>query len=1182
MRYRYPGVSLLFVITSIFAFAQDFSNKGKEFWLSYSYHVGMGGGGSPTMTLYLTSDVTTNYNVEIFGVTVIQNGSITAGQVVSVDIPNSYFIHSEGLFTNRAIRVTGEKPLVVYSYITRSSASGATLCLPTNVLGREYYSVNFTQASNELNSNSYFNIIAVEDNTTVEITPSANTRNGWVANQTYTVNLNKGDIYQVLGLTPDASGVDLTGSKIKSVASGAGGCKKIAVFSGSGKIKIPATGCSSNSSDNLYQQLYPTGTWGKKYLTVPGKNNPFNYYRVIKADPSANVYVNGILVPASSFVNNQYYQFFNNTPNLIESDKPVSVAQYFTTQNCDGNSDNPNDPDMIMLNPVEQNIDKVTLVNSNLYAAVTPRYSHQHHIHVIMRNGGTGTSSFRLDGSPVPASSWTTHPADPAYSYLYLANVTQGYHKLASDSGFNALAYGYANAESYGYSAGANVKDLYQFVSIQNQYGSVNYPATCNKSPFYFAMTFPYQPTQIKWQFNGLFADVTINAPVFDSTWIVNGKQLYRYKLTSPYTITAAGIYPVKVLAQNPTTDGCSGEQEINYELQVYERPSASFNFTSSGCTPDSVRFLDNAATGTRPAVRWSWDFDDGTVSQLKNPAHLFTAAGNFDVKFAVITDIGCVSDTAVKTVLMNFAPAADFAISPLACVSKDVVFTNGSSANSGTITKWTWDLGEGNIQVKNSGAPFTYSYTTAKTYTVTLKVETDKGCVSAPLSKSLVVHELPVAGFKMPDNCLTDPFSQFTDTSSIADGTGTGFSYTWNFGDVNATAANPNTSTLKNPKHKYSQAGPYDVSLTVRSNNGCTTSLTQPFFVNGAQPKSLFTINGGTEHCSNTIVSITNNSTVDVGKVVRLEVQWDYLNNPADMETFIYPSAGTVYDHNYPEFFSPATKNYMIRVVAYSGDNCSQVSSQSVVVKATPQIRFEAIPPVCADAALFQIEQATVINGLSGLGVFTGKGVSASGSFDPQTAGAGQHTIGYTYTGTNGCVNDREQTLEVFPLPVISAGPDRFVLEGGSTVLLGSGSGTGLAYVWAPAQSLSNPSVVQPLSSPVNDIRYTLKGTSQDGCSASDEVLVKVLKTPQIPNTFSPNGDGIHDKWEVKYLESYPGATVEIYNRYGQLLFQSSGYTRPWDGMYKGSPLPAGTYYYIINPKNGRKQMAGFVDIIR
>src|SRR5215212_9213707 len=197
---RFCIVLTLGILTSFLAASQDFSNKGKEFWLAYSYHVGMvNAGGVPQMTLYLTSDVTTIYKVEIYGGAVISTGTITAGQVVNVNIPNTYFIDDEGLFTNKAIRVTGDKPLVVYSYITRSAASAATLCLPTNVLGKEYYSVNFTQVSNEANSNSFFTIVAVEDNTTVEIIPTANTKNGWLPNVSKTVNLNKGEIYQVLG-----------------------------------------------------------------------------------------------------------------------------------------------------------------------------------------------------------------------------------------------------------------------------------------------------------------------------------------------------------------------------------------------------------------------------------------------------------------------------------------------------------------------------------------------------------------------------------------------------------------------------------------------------------------------------------------------------------------------------------------------------------------------------------------------------------------------------------------------------------------------------------------------------------------------------------------------------------------------------------------------------------------------
>ncbi|HEV8272558.1 MAG TPA: PKD domain-containing protein [Chitinophagaceae bacterium] len=1417
-------------------FSQDFSNKGKEFWIAYSYHVGMSGGGNPTMTLYITSDVNTTYSVEIYGGVTLQSGTITAGQVVTAIVPISCFINNEGLFTGRTIRVLTDKNSVVYAYITRSAVSGATVCLPTPVLGKEYYSTNFTQISNELNSNSYFTIIAVEDNTAVEITPASNTKNGWIGGNTYTVNLNKGQIYQVMGTVNGTNGSDLTGSLIKSVASGTGGCKRIAVFSGSGKISI-GCGASAGTSDNLYQQLYPTGSWGLKYLTIPSYNRPTNFFRIIRKTVTTNVFLNGTLIPGASFTNN-YYQFSNSTPNVITASEPISVAQYFTTQGCSGNAA-PYDPDMIMLNPVEQNINNVTLVSSNLAAPT----NQQHHLHVIMRNGGTGISSFKLDGNPVSPASWVTHPGDPTYSYLYLPNVSQGYHKLTCDSGFNALAYGYADAESYGYSAGANVKDLYQFVSIINQYATVNFPATCKNTPFYFRIVLPYQPTQIQWVFGSALnalgiSDITVNSPASDSSWVVNGRTLYRFSLPSQYNISAIGTYPIKVVANNPTPDGCSGVQEIDYDLQVFNPPAAGFYFNTNGCVTSPVNFFDTSNTGGRPIIQWRWNFGDAGTSSIQNPSHAYAAPGSYFATLSVITDIGCISDiatkniiltqlpvanfstnlpscagkaitfsdlstvsagstitkwywdfgdgspaviatnnapqihtysspgsynatlkvetntgcqsfvftkpmmiysnpvanfnlpnvclpagtanftststvaggtitnylwnfgnsqtattqsatttysssgpfnvslmvtsnngctdtktsvlntvfaqplaafdapaevclgvpvnftdqstaanstvtqwlwnfgdattstsqnpvknyttagtymvtltvtsaigcistTAIRTVIVNALPTANFNVSAPACVTRNITFTDASSPNSGNLVKWTWNFGDGNNATLNNPSPFIHNYANPGNYNVTLQVETNKGCVSTVTTKPVTINILPDAGFIAPEVCLTDPSAPFIDTSKIS--TGNIAAWQWNFGDPNANAGNPNTSTVQNPTHRYTVVGNFTATLIATSNNGCTDTISQTFTVNGSIPLANFTVQNANALCSNKIVTITDASTVDFGSVIKTEIYWDWTNDPTIKTTDDVPSPGKLYNHTYPEFGSPATKTVTIRMISYSGITCLNVLTKTITLLATPSLRFDPISEVCSNAGSFQITQASITNGLPGAGVFSGPGVSPSGLFNPNTATAGIHTIRYTFTGANNCSNYIEQTIAVNPTPNANAGPDKVVLEGGVVQLTPAmNAGFPVTYTWTPPTGLNNPNAPDPLASPTDDITYTLKVTSDKGCNTSDQVLVKVLKKPEIPNIFSPNGDGIHDRWVISFLETYPGCTVEVYNRYGQLIYRSIGYTNPWDGTVNGKPVPVGTYYYIVDPKNGRQKQAGYVDIVR
>ena len=114
------------------------------------------------------------------------------------------------------------------------------------------------------------------------------------------------------------------------------------------------------------------------------------------------------------------------------------------------------------------------------------------------------------------------------------------------------------------------------------------------------------------------------------------------------------------------------------------------------------------------------------------------------------------------------------------------------------------------------------------------------------------------------------------------------------------------------------------------------------------------------------------------------------------------------------------------------------------------------------------------------------------------------------------------------------------------------------------------------------DDIEYTLNIIYADGCKNEDVIFIKVVKDFIVPNTFSPNGDGINDLWKIENLIYYPNHRLEIFNRNGQKLFESTNYNGEWDGTLKGKSLPSGTYYYIIDLDGARAPKKGYVTIIR
>jgi gliding motility-associated-like protein len=142
---------------------------------------------------------------------------------------------------------------------------------------------------------------------------------------------------------------------------------------------------------------------------------------------------------------------------------------------------------------------------------------------------------------------------------------------------------------------------------------------------------------------------------------------------------------------------------------------------------------------------------------------------------------------------------------------------------------------------------------------------------------------------------------------------------------------------------------------------------------------------------------------------------------------------------------------------------------------------------------------------------------------------------------------------------------------EGTASISLGegvtlqvNGADSGTSVRWSPSQFVENSTQVTTMAYPEQTTVFQVTGTVGE-CSLMAEVIVTVTDPIEIFSAISPNGDGVNDTWKIGQIERFEGCQVEVFDRWGQSVFKSVGYERPWDGTYKGKYLPTGPYYYVI-----------------
>ncbi len=590
------------------------------------------------------------------------------------------------------------------------------------------------------------------------------------------------------------------------------------------------------------------------------------------------------------------------------------------------------------------------------------------------------------------------------------------------------------------------------------------------------------------------------------------------------------GIYVVTVCVQEIRNGVVIATQRKDVQIKA-----GGCNLAKPQLNPEYITCDGFSFSFTHPSNAlihtFYWEFGDpgsgaANISTDQNPTHTFSAAGDYTIKLVTNRNGDCSdSTTAVVRVWPGFFPNFN---SSGVCLTNPVLFADATTTNWGVVNSWSWDFGDLSSSIDTSrirNPQWTYADTGFKS--VRLIVTNSKGCIDTVTKDVHIIDRPPITlAFKDTLICIPDA------VTLQASGTGN-FSWGPAVNIVNANSAtptvNPTTTTT------------YQVTL---NQAGCINTDTVRVRV---------------------VAFVT---LVEMGDSTICETDHAQLHVVSDGLHYQWTPAAMLDD---AALQNPVAISGVSQVYTVTANIGTCTATRDIGITAVPYPRANAGP----DSTICYNTPAALHGSHDGSSFFWSPVTSLvnPNTLNPTAYPPKEGFNNYVLTSldTRGCPKPGRDTVGITVLPRIRpfAGNDTMVVVGQPLQFNAEG---GVSYVWTPPTALSNPNIKNPIAvygPEIDSIRYVVEVFNEAGCSDTADVKVTIFKTVPyifVPTGFTPNGDGLNDEIRPIAVGIAQIKYFRIFNRWGQMVFQTTTNGHGWDGRISGTPQGSNVFVWMVS----------------